>query len=128
MKLQFVDYAIAPQAEQTFEDAVQLGSFLEKQRQESMMCQLISESGYKLQIGIDGHIGCAQFLSNDDDPPYYMAISPVPVVDKSHEFYMTGSATEVAIQNCLPFDLLKKVVLDFLQTGQRSNLVQWEEV
>lgn len=128
MKLRFIDYAARPQAEREFEDSVALGSFLELQRKESMMCKLISDSGYQMQIGIDGAIGCAQFLSNNNMPPYYLAITPNQVVDGSHAFDMTGSATEILSENCLPFDLLKEVVLEFLQTGHRSKLVEWQKV
>ncbi len=128
MKLHFKDYAIEPQPERDFLDANTLNDFLEEQRQESMMCQLISDSGYQLQIGIDGDVGCAQFLNINNLPPYYLAITPIQVIEGSHHFDLGGSATEILSNNCLPFDLLKKVVLDFLQTGQRSHLVNWEEV
>ncbi len=128
MKLRFKDYAAESQPEQDFEDASILGSFLDKQRKMSMMCQLISDGGHQLQIGIDGNIGCAQFMSNDNMPPYYMAVTPVQVVEGIHDFDMTGSLTEVSAEHCLPFDLLKKICLEFLQTGQRSQLVDWEEV
>ncbi|RTL37198.1 MAG: hypothetical protein EKK48_24125 [Candidatus Melainabacteria bacterium] len=129
MKLNFKDYAIEPLPERDFLDANSLNDFLEDQRNESMMCKLVSDSGYQLQIGIDGDIGCAQFLSNDDMPPYYMALAPIQIIEEdSHDFDMTGSATYVASEHCLPFDLLKKIVIEFLQTGQRSELVKWEEV
>jgi len=128
VKLRFKDYAAEPQPEQDFEDAVALGNFLEHQRKTLMMCQLISDGGHQLQIGINGDIGCAQFLSNDDMPPYYMAVTPTQIVEGIHDFDMTGSLTEVSAEHCLPFDLLKKIVLDFLQNGQRSPVVEWEEV
>ncbi len=127
MKLEFQDFGIEPQPNQSFDNAAELNAFLENQRKESMMCQLISESGYKLQIGIDGDIGCAQFMSNDDEPPYLMAVTPVKVIESSHDFIMTGSATEVASENCLPFELIRKLVLEFLETGAKSQLVEWEE-
>lgn len=128
MKLHFTDYANQPQPEREFEDVVSLGNFLEEQRKESMMCKLVSDSGYQLQIGIDGDIGCTQFLSINNLPPYYLARTPVQVIEGTHHFDLGGSATEMLSDNCLPFELLKKVVLDFLQTGQRSSVVEWEEV
>lgn len=128
MRLHFKDYAAEPQLERNFEAASILGDFLEQQRKTSMMCQLINENGYQLQIGIDGHIGCAQFLSIDDLPPYYVALTQTEVVESSHIFDLGGSATEMASKYCLPFDLLKKICLDFLETGRRSKFVEWEEV
>lgn len=128
MKLHFIDYATEPQSERDFVDAESLGDFMDQQRKDSMMCQLISDNGYQLQIGIDGEIGCAQFLSVDSLPPYYLAVTPIQVIEGTHHFDLGGSTTEMLSDNCLPFDLLKKVVLEFLQTGQKSELVKWEEV
>jgi hypothetical protein len=41
---------------------------------------------------------------------------------------MTGSETEVQADHSLPFGLLKKIVLEFLETGQMSHLVKWQEI
>ncbi|MBN8662686.1 MAG: hypothetical protein J0M35_20125 [Candidatus Obscuribacter phosphatis] len=125
MKLHFEDFGIEPQPSRDFDDATELGSFLESQRAKSIFCQLSCDNGYKLQFGIDGDLGCAQFLGVDEEPPYLVAVTPIKVVESSHDFDLTGSATEVASENCLPFDLLKRIVLKFLETGAKSSLVEW---
>jgi hypothetical protein len=130
MKLRFEDYASTPQPNRTFDigTASELLMFLEEQRKESMMGELAcDENGFKLHIGIDDDICMVEFLKQDGDSPYYMAVTPAVIVQGSHDFFACGSATEIRGRHCLPFNIFKKVVIDFLETGQRSQSIEWEE-
>ncbi|MBA4078006.1 MAG: hypothetical protein C0508_23460 [Cyanobacteria bacterium PR.023] len=127
MTLLYEDYADPPMPNRAFNTASELAMFLEEKHKHSMMCKLIANNGFELQIGIDGDIGCAQFISTTGNPPYFIAITPTRVVEESHDFFMTGSATEIQGKHCLPFEVLKTIVLDFFNTGEKSTFVKWEE-
>jgi hypothetical protein len=128
VRVTFRDFGIEKKPERVFDSKPELASFMDSLRAEPMMCELLSENGFKLQIGIDDKIGCAQYCNADDDPPYWMAVSPSIVVSENHDFPMTGDATEVDKAHCLPIEILKEITGYFLETGTRSSLVAWEEV
>lgn len=125
MKLQFEDYAQEPMPERTFESAAELKTFLDQQSE--MTGHLVCENGFALTIGIDGEIGFVHYMREDGDPPFFMALSPKIILEGSHDFIMTGAPSEILGKYCLPTELFKKVVIDFLETGSMSDSVQWEE-
>jgi len=90
-------------------------------------CELVGETGTIL-IGV-GEPGCVQNTSSDGDPPYLMAVSPAGEYrEGDFEFLAGGTATPVSSRYCLPFDLIKKLAVEFQQSGFRSSAVEWEEI
>lgn len=126
MKVQFVDFSLERRPERTFQSTNELTSFLRQlQTEEPSAGELIGENGYKLTVGIDGDIAFAQYSSINGDPPYMVAHASNIVSQKSHDFIVTGSPTEIDGECCLPFSEFEKVVCDFMETGQRSPSVEW---
>lgn len=128
MKVQFVDFSLERRPERTFQSTNELTSFLRQlQTEEPSAGELIGENGYKLTVGIDGDIAFAQYSSINGDPPYLVAQTRTIVNEKSHDFIVTGSSTEVDGKSCLPFSEFEKVVCDFMETGQKSPSVEWDD-
>ncbi len=125
MKLRFEDYARTPMPDKTFESATELSAFLDQQTE--ITGQLISPNGFALTIGIDGKIGFAEYMKEDGDSSYFMALTPKTIVEGLHDFIMTGAPSEILGKYCLPMEIFKKVVIDFFETGSMSDSVQWEE-
>jgi hypothetical protein len=98
------------------------------QSRRPFFCQLRGESGATLDIGV-GEPGCVQHTPSDINPPYLMAVSPGQEYGDGHfEFLAGGTPTPVAARYCLPFSLVKKIVMEFQETGLRSSAVSWEEI
>ncbi len=128
MKVQFVDFSLEPRPEKTFETVDELSAFLRQLKSEEPSAgELIGNNGFKLTVGIDNAIAFAQYSSTDGEPPYLVALTNKPTISECHEFMVTGTPTEVDGKCCLPFEEFEKVVIDFMQTGSRSALVQWED-
>ncbi len=125
MRVKFEDYAQNPPSEHIFESASDLRTFLDQQTE--ITGQLIGSNGFALTIGIDGEIGFAEYMKEDSNSSYFMALTPKTIVEGSHDFIMTGAPSEILGKYCLPIEIFKKVVIDFLETGSMSGSVQWEE-
>jgi Immunity protein Imm1 len=44
------------------------------------------------------------------------------------KFLIDNEPTAVSRYYCLPMELVKKITTHFLETGERSNDVRWEEI
>ena len=87
------------------------------------------DNGFELMIEIGGDVGCVQYSSSTGDPPYLMAVSHQPPMKSGDiEFMMGGTSTPIPARNIVSFDELKQILLYFLETGERSDLVDWESV
>lgn len=128
MKVQFVDFSLERRPERTFQTTNELTSFLRQlQTEEPSAGELVGENGYKLTVGIDGQIAFVQYSSITGDPPYMVAHARNMVSEKSHDFIVTGSPTEVDGKCCLPFSEFENVVCYFMETGQKCPSVEWED-
>jgi len=96
----------------------------------SAFCELFSENGYALSIGIRESFGCAQHNKQDWDPPYLVATTAEAQQRGDGEivFFYQEEYTPMALRHCLPLELIKKVAVHFLNTGERSDAVEWESV
>ena len=93
-------------------------------------CELIGDRT-KLLVGIGGEIGCAQFSATDGDPPYLMAtVSDFSsTVDEEFiEFLAGDTPSPVPNRYALPMDVTCAIAKYFLETGERSKAVSWEEI
>jgi Immunity protein Imm1 len=92
-------------------------------------CELLGNNGYKLLIGIDSELGCVQYSSSDGDPPYLVATTEQETEnDTEIEFFIDDTSTPILRRYCIPFDLMKRVVASFIDTGLRDPTVHWKEI
>jgi len=103
---------------------------LESKRNETpFVAELRGDNGFMLVFGIGVGIGCVEHRRTDGDPPYLMAVSQRrPIESEDIEFMCAGTPTPIPAGNIVSFDELKQIVLYFLQTGGRSDVVSWEPV
>ena len=94
-----------------------------------IMCQFVGDNGFNLTIGIDNGFGCIQYSRNDGLPPYIMATDSTPGVSNSTdmEFVVGGTLTPIEGKYRVRFDLVRDVLLEFAQSGERSEAVNWQE-
>lgn len=113
-------------------DANKLSLILDEfQRREPFIAELRSENGFNLIVGIGGPVGCAQYANSDGLPPYLVAVLRDAESQLSKEvttFLCGGQETEISNRHSVPFEVLKRIVTHFLETGDRSAEVDWEEV
>lgn len=128
MKVEFHDYAVNERPVRSFDNADELLDFLRQFRTEEFAsAELLADNGFRLTIGIDGDITFVQFSSEDGYPPYSMAISPTVVVEGMHIFLVTNEGTEMYGRHCLAFPVFEEVVRHFVETGEKTPAIQWED-
>ena len=91
-------------------------------------CELIGENGFNLLLGLGRTCSCAQYNRSDGSAPYFMAVVPGQTREGYAEFLMGNTATPVPKHYCIAFDMAKQLAVHFLETGDRSPLVSWEEI
>jgi len=111
-------------------DTSKLAELLEARRkQPPFLGRLSGENGFQLGIGIGRDVGCVQHSRSDGMPPYLMAISPNPPMKRGGiEFLTANTPTPVAARWIVRFDELMQIAAYFLETGERTNTVAWEQV
>jgi len=105
--------------------------FEQLQQREPFILELEGDNGYRLTIGIGGPVSCIQHSSNDGEPPYMVAVmreAQQRSEPKDRVFLCGGQATEIRGNQCVPFSVLQSVASCFLETGARSDHVDWIEV
>src|SRR5712691_8300981 len=119
-----------PLNNRSFSKALDLLEVIDSLRsREPFFCELVGENGYNLLIGLGGTIGCVQYSRADGSPPYVMAIGAGEQEGEGYvEFLTADTPTPVPSRYCIPFDLVKKVAVYFLETGGRSSQLAWGEV
>jgi immunity protein Imm1 of predicted polymorphic toxin system len=91
--------------------------------------ELMGDNGYKLLIGLGDDRGCIQFSSEDGSPPYYMAVAPKGLDSTCEISFLIGDTlSPVPGRFGLPYQTLVHVAEQFVNTGQRSNDVLWEDI
>jgi hypothetical protein len=92
-------------------------------------CEFVADNGYRLLVGIRGGLGCVQYSSPDHNPPYLVAVeTDQQLPDDYVDFLMANTDTPVLARYCLPFEKVKDIVVYFLDTGNRSPAVPWENI
>jgi hypothetical protein len=114
----------------TIHDANELFTLLDSFKgREPFVGELVGENGYMLKLGIGSDLGCVQYSPSDGDVPYLMAVAPgVHSDDEFVDFLIGNTPTSIPKRNCLPFEVVKKIAAYFIETGERSSSVSWEEV
>jgi hypothetical protein len=81
----------------------------------------------ELTIGFGPEAGCIQHGDANGAPPYRMALNPQGE-EGFVEFLVGGTATPVSKRYCLQIDFILELAAHFIESGQRSTLVEWEEI
>src|SRR5262249_19762196 len=92
------------------------------------LLDLAGDNGFMLIIGIGGPLGCVLYKSIDGSSSYPMAVAkgmPSDDDQREVEFLAGGTPTPVLLRKCLPFDVVKQVVIHFFRTGEPSPDVEW---
>jgi hypothetical protein len=85
------------------------------------VCELVSDHGFRVTIGIGGPTGFVQHSTAEGDIPYRVAVNPDVTDQSGIEVFTAGqTATEIPRRYCLPFDTVRELVLFFAETGARS--------
>jgi hypothetical protein len=92
-------------------------------------CEFTASNGSKLLVGIRGQLGCIQYSSIDNSPPYLVAVeTDRQVTDEVVDFLMANADTPVIARYCVQFAKVRDIILNFFETGQRSPVVPWEDI
>ena len=132
MKITFFDRrgASSPYNNEVVDTATDLLDILENlQDREPFFCELVGENGFNLLLGVGGNVSCAQYSPSDGSTPYLMAkLEGKAETNRYAEFVINNTITPVPDRYSIPFETAKQIAAHFLETGQRSPLVSWEEV
>ena len=92
-------------------------------------CELEGDNGFNLLLGISSTRGCAQYSAREVGAPYLMAVDPNAEPNVDYMDFLTGNTdTPVPMRFCMPMDRIERIASDFLETGERSTCVDWEEI
>jgi hypothetical protein len=81
----------------------------------------------EVTVGYAPEVGCIQHGDASGGPPYRMALG-TQGEEGFVEFLAGGTATPVSKRYCLPLDFVFELAAHFIESGQRSTLVEWEEI
>jgi hypothetical protein len=110
-------------------DVDTLWTWLFEEARPPFLCELISDNGFKLLIGVSPSLGCSQYSAVDGSPPYLMALGPDDPNGEGYMEFLTGNTdTPIPLKYCMPMSQIKQIVADFLATGEKSHRFSWEEV
>ena len=100
-----------------------------RRKQSPFIAELSADNGFQITFGLSIESCVAQYSRANGDPPYLMAISHHPPLRTGYfEFLTANTPTPFAARYIIAFDELKEVLLYFLQTGQRSASVDWQQL
>ena len=92
---------------------------------------LSQELGGLMYIGLAGDHGYLHYQPNSDDefPDEFITVDPAAPADgRTLGFDLAGHESERQLRNLLPVDVVARVAMEFFQTGQRPQSVEWEDV
>jgi hypothetical protein len=93
------------------------------------LCEIESENGFKLLVGIGGNWSCVQHSRIDGSPPYLMAVQREAQSNiQPIEFLIGNTPTPIGGRYVLKSKVADKVISFFVETGDKSSLVEWEEI
>ncbi len=91
-------------------------------------CQLVYEDRLQLMIGLGQDQCCVQHSSSNGDSPYLVGyLKEKRGLTGEVEFMLSGSPTEISRRQCFPLNILLEVAAHFVETGDTSSIVLWEE-
>ena len=95
---------------------------------EPFTCELVYQGKMQLMIGLGRQLCCAQHSAVDGDSPYLVAyLQSERTKTGEVEFMLSKSPTEILRRHCFPLKVLLDVAAHFVETGERSSIVLWED-
>jgi len=96
---------------------------------EPFFFELEGENGFELLIGVAEHFGCIQYSAAHRSLPYLMAVSPLDNdIEDCIEFFAGNTPTPMRRRHLVPFELVIQIAAYFMETGNRSPAIYWEEI
>jgi len=87
------------------------------------------ENGFNLLVGVGGKWSCLQHSAVNGSPPYLVAVPREPQFGfHDMEFLAGNTPTPIRGRYILRAELAEKVISFFVETGIKSELVEWEEI
>jgi|SRR5579871_1403592 len=119
-----------PMNGQKIEQRVHLSELLHSRRSNApFIAEMTGDNGFQLTAGIGASLCCVQHSLADGSQPYLMAVSPHrPISRGCVEFLSANTLTPIAARYVISFDELEKIALHFFDTGERSDIVAWQEL
>ena len=96
--------------------------------QEPRFVEFKSAAGNRLQMGLGGRYACAQFLNQDNTPPYLCAKAKIVHTLSEVEFLCGGTETPIPPELCLSPPEAFHIAEWFYLTGERDAGFEWIEV
>jgi hypothetical protein len=91
--------------------------------------ELRGDNGFMLTVGFAGDKGSVQYSPCNGSPPYVMAVSDENVDgEKCVEFLAGNTPTPISRRFCLPIRVVERIVREFIERGETSEFVGWEEI
>lgn len=101
----------------------------EASQRKPFIANLIADNGFMLTFGLGPDVGFVQFCSNERIPPYLVALRyPEASKDEYVEFLATNTPTPIAKRYCFPIAEIVEILWYFVETGEQSQEVEWEEI
>lgn len=112
-----------------FSDGVKLGQLLDvRRRQPPFAASLSGDNGFELMVAVGGKVGSVQYSRSNGDPPYLLAMSPNPPMKSGGvEFFVDNTPSPFTARHIVRFAELREIAVHFLETGENSSNVSWEE-
>lgn len=125
---QDLQHAVNPRNGQVLRDPLEVSALLNelKAMAPPFMFQLIGANKSSLIVGIGHDFGCVQHSSNDGLPPYFLAVGPF-AGSPPMEFLLGDTATPIDGRYRLSIRTLQDLIEVFIDSGERSASVLWEE-
>jgi hypothetical protein len=91
--------------------------------------ELRGDNGFMLTVGYAGDTGSVQYSSCDGSRPYLLATSDESMEDSTYVEFLAGNTpTPIPRRFCLPIGLLAGIFREFVERGERSGSLAWEEI
>lgn len=94
------------------------------------IAELVTSAGARLGIGLGTSKSVLSFKESDD-PPYFLSAGQVDVSDDDDDdvgFYFQGHWSEFPQSALVPAERAREAARAFFETGERPDVVEWEEV
>jgi len=96
---------------------------------EPFIFELCGSTGFRLLIGLANEQAAVQFGATDGEPPYMMAIGENRTSQHGFiEFLVGGTLTPIPRRFVLSIEMATVIAIEFVSSGRKSSLVNWEEI
>ena len=91
--------------------------------------EFTSENGFVLLCGMSNEYCCVQFSHENGEPPYEVAVSPIPLsINSEINYYIDNTATEVPNELCISTKFAYDIIKYFLDHGEKFPAIEWQEI